>query len=262
MELEFGKSIDNNILDYPLWALILGSVVMILLTIGHIIRFKQSSKKAHIFFALCLICSTVQYVFAIQSIRVAFLTIIADIIALIANIMLLCIWINSMEKHVGTCALTCYGCIIYVFLLSFMILVIETLIALDSSLFFEANNEPEDVDLILWRVTLISLIAGSTILILSTLLFQCCFCSEEYLGKSQKQLQLVRLSLLSLVLLASKLGTLFGIPLLYIIPFLLFHTIPMLKSNSITSYYYTPEDAHNADAHYMKFFGCTRVSNV
>jgi hypothetical protein len=42
----------------------------------------------------------------------------------------------------------------------------------------------------------------------------------------------------------SMFGSLFEVPLLYIIPFLLFHTIPMLRRDSISSYYHNPNDSN------------------
>jgi phosphoglycerol transferase MdoB-like AlkP superfamily enzyme len=246
MELKFSKSIDNNVREYPLWLLILGSVIMVLLAIAHVIRCKQSSKKFHYCFVLCLICSTAQYICATQNINTAFLTIITDFIAILANTVLFYIWANSMKKYIGPWSL------FFIFIISLIeailaILIIITLKELDYSLYSEDNRgsrESDNSKLASWQATLILSITCSIILTLLALLFQGCLGPEEYISKRQKRLQLARLFLLSLLLSVSKFGTLFGIPLLYIIPFLLFHAIPILKRDSVSSYYHVPDDSN------------------
>jgi hypothetical protein len=176
--------------------------------------------------------------------------------------MLIYIFVYSMEKHIGELASACICYIMYAFVTLLPAFVLAKVMTSDYLLFLEDDHKPFDFKIIFWYIMLISSIIYSIILILLTILCQCCLDSEEYLGKRQKRIQLSRLSLLSSLLLVSKIGTLYEMPLLYIIPLLLFHAIPMLKSNSITNYYYTPEDAHYADTHSMDFFGCTRISNV
>jgi hypothetical protein len=259
--MKLSESINNNVRDYPLWALILGSVVMILLAIEHIICFMQSSKIVHIFFVLSLICLTVQYICAIQDINTAFLTLISDFFAVIENTVLLGIWGHSMEKRIDMCGLSLLTIIVFPSLLASMIFIILTMTEMDYSSSFEDNHssrEPGDREQLFLHITLITSITCSIILTLLTLIYQDCLDPKEYPGKRQKRLQLTCLSLLSLLLLVSKFGTLYEIPLLYIIPFLLFHAIPILKRDSITSYYYTPEGAYYAETRSINFFGHTR----
>jgi hypothetical protein len=219
---------------------------MILLAIGHIIRHKQSSKNLHYYFVLCLICLSVQYICATQDISTAYLTAIADIIAFCLNTRLFLIWYISMEKHiVGRMEISLYV-MVAIFKLCFWAIIFMKSSQLACLLFSDncrGSLELDNPKLTIWGITLMVSISGSSILILLTFLCQCSLGSEKYKGKREKRLQLACLSLLSLLLLASMFGSLFEVPLLYIIPFLLFHTIPILRHDSISSYYYDPSDS-------------------
>jgi hypothetical protein len=242
MDFKLSEYIDNDVRNYPLWALIFGSVVMILLAIGHAIRYKQSSRIIHIFFVLSLICLSVQYICATQNINTAFLTLIANSIAIVVNIILFCVWIHSTQEYIDFCTLGCICYTIYFFSFTFVMTIIISFISLDDALFSEDNHESLRVDLFLWYMVLFISIAGSFIMIFLTVIFQFCLGSEEC--KRRKRLRLGLLSLLSLLLLMSEIGTLFEIPLLYVIPFLLFHIIPMLTRDSISGYYRVPVDSN------------------
>jgi hypothetical protein len=241
--MKISECIDNHVRDYPLWTLILGSVVMILLSIGHVIRCRQSSKRLHHCFAFNLIYLSIQYICAIQDTNTAFLTVIVNFIALWLNVVLFLIWADSMEKYIGN----------YTVCICFMSFVLSLILgAMISVIFIELNYSSKDSHnsfdldnrvLKLWNAILITSIVGSSILTLITLLYQCRLSSEECKDKRQKRLQLARLSLLSSLLSMSMFGSLFEVPLLYIIPFLLFHAIPILKRDSISSYFHEPDDS-------------------
>jgi hypothetical protein len=243
--MKLSEYVDNNVRDYPLWSLILGSMVMILLAIGHVIRYKQSSRKPHYCFAFSLICLSVQYICATQDMNTAYLTLIADCTATLVNAILIFIWTDSMEKYINR----------YIqYLICFIVLalgvalgrfIIATLTELDYSSSSEDNrdsSEPDNIGLTIWQAALITSIVGSSILTCLTLLYQCFLCSKEYESKREKRLQLIQLFLLSSLLLVSKIDALYRIPLLYIIPFLLFHVIHILRHDSISSYYHKPDD--------------------
>jgi hypothetical protein len=102
--MKLSEYVDNGVRDYPFWALILGSAIMILLVIGHVIRLIQSLKKPHSFFILSLGCLAAQYICATQDINTAFLTVIAEFIAIVTLEILFWIWFDSMKKHIGSCS--------------------------------------------------------------------------------------------------------------------------------------------------------------
>jgi hypothetical protein len=102
----------------------------------------------------------------------------------------------------------------------------------------------ENTIIIIWWLALGTSIVISIITTCLTIMLSCCLSSDEHKRQSQKRLQLAYLFLASLLLLESKIGALFGIPLLYIIPFLLFYIIFVLKRDSISGYYYEPDDTN------------------
>jgi hypothetical protein len=99
--MKITESIDNYVRDYPLWSLILDSVGMGLLGIGHIIRYKQSTAAAHTFLASCLICLSIQYACAIPDINTSFFTPIVDLLTTMGNHRLLFIWTCSMKEYIS-----------------------------------------------------------------------------------------------------------------------------------------------------------------
>jgi hypothetical protein len=246
MKLKLSEYVDNGAYDCPFWTLILGSAIMILLAIGHIIRLIQSSKKLHILFVLSLICSTVQYICATQNIDITFLTLIADFFAISSNTALFYFWIKSMMLSVGSCSLFLVHFVLLPFIPVLLTFIVVTLIGMYYPTSYKDNHEFNDFGLTFWEVTLITSIVGNIILTLFTLSLQCRLEPYGLSGgqRKQKRLQLACLSLLSLLLLVSKFGILFGIPLLYTVPFLLFHTIPILKRDSVPSYYRKPYDVN------------------
>jgi hypothetical protein len=175
--------IDNQVRDYPLWSLILGSVVMILLAIGHVIRYKQSSKKLHHCFAFSLICLSVQYICATQDINTAYLTMLVDLISSSLNTLLFCIWAASMENYLID--LTLFICFI-----SFMYNSALGLAIFITSLHLSLSVT-KDTIIMAWQTALIISIVGSGILTLVTLLYQCCLNSEEYKDKNKNDFNLL-----------------------------------------------------------------------
>jgi hypothetical protein len=247
MQLKFDQSIDNNVREYPLWFLISGSVIMSLLATGHYIRYKQSSNLLHFSFIISLLCSIAQYIYTTQDINTAYLTLIADFIAIDANTALFCDWADSMKKYVKPCHPFLIFCIRLFLGIALLASINMTILAMIDSATSEDHLKTDNLEISCWHITILfsfAIIGGLTLL---ALLYQGCLGSERFEGKLRKRLQLAGLFLLSSLLLASKFGTVLGIPLLYTIPFLLFHTIPILTRDLMSDYYRKPEDIHHAN---------------
>jgi hypothetical protein len=98
--MKLSEPIDNNVRDYPLWSLILGLEIIGLLAVEHVIRYKQT-QNVSCFPRFTLILFRFQYLLAILSVNITFLTVILDFLTTFANALLLFNWADSTQKQAG-----------------------------------------------------------------------------------------------------------------------------------------------------------------